>query len=143
MPAVIDLVVNDGLGVPVARTFIPIEQVEGVWNYENQLGINPLGFRRITLSLTRPKGGAQGTSSSSRNARFKAQIHLPVLETLGNNSSGLTPAPTIAYKPALMIESILPERSTVADRTDLLAFAVNLLGTTTVRAMVLNLQPVF
>lgn len=144
MPAVSDITINDGtVPTPVARLFIPIDINAGVVSYENQAGLNPLGFARMTTSLTRPKGGVNGTSSKDRNSRLKIQIHLPRLETLGNGANGLIPSPVIAYKPVVEISAILPERSTELDRLDLLAFARNALAVPNVVAMFAKLQTTY
>lgn len=143
MAAVAPIVINDGLATPVAHTFIPIDFKDGVWWFEDQTGANPLGFQRLSLSLTRPQGGNQGTSSQSRVSRFKATIHLPRLETLGNAANGLTPAPVLAYKPMWSIEGVLPERATAQDRKDGRVYALNLLSNSQVVAMIDSLQSIY
>jgi len=129
MPAVANLTINDGQSTPVEQTFVPVEKTaEGVWIYEDQSAEVPLGYRRIYVSLVRPPVAGQGGDASKRMARVKVGIYYPVLEALANNTStGIPPAPTVAYVLRSQHEFMLPERSTTAERKNLRAFAFGIL----------------
>lgn len=143
MAAVAPIVINDGLATPVAHTFIPLEQINGVWWFEDQTGVNPLGFQRIAVSLTRPLSAQVGASSQARVSRVKIAIHMPRLETLGNAANGLTPAATLAYKEQASCEFLLPERATAQDRKDGRVYLANLLANAQIVAMVDTLQSIY
>lgn len=145
MTAVTAIVLPDALATPVNHTFVPLgpDTAGGTWWYEDQSASAPIGYGRVSLLLSRPKGGAVGASSQDRVARVKIGVHLPQLETLSNNSAGLLPAPTIAFVPRLNMEFILPERSTLQNRKDLRKFALGLLADPALIAMVESLQGVY
>lgn len=146
MAQVAQIVLADAQATPVNHTFIPLgPDANNVWWFEDQVATapSPLGYNRLSVSLVRPTGMSVGTSSQDRLARVKMSIHLPVLETLGNNSAGIVPAPTVAYIPRLNIEYILPERSTLQNRKDLRKFALGLLADVQVVAAVEALQSIY
>lgn len=144
MSAVQNIVLNDAQATPVAHTFIPLgPDQNGAWWYEDQTGLAPIGYNRISLQLVRPTVAPAGTSSGDRTARVKIGLHTPKLETLGTNDNGLTPPPTVAYVPRCVIEFIMSERSALQDRKDLRKYVDFLMAETQVTAMVELLQNVY
>jgi hypothetical protein len=144
MSAVTSIVLNDALATPVAHTFVPIGPDQtGTWWFEDQSASSPIGYNRISMSLVRARNPAPGANAGERIARVKVGIHTPKLESLGNNSAGITPPPTIAYIPRCNIEFILPERSSLQDRKDLRKFADFLLAEAQLTAMVEALQSIY
>lgn len=144
MPAVANIVLPDAQVTPVNHTFIPLGQdAKGVWWYEDQTGISPLGFQRVSFSFSRPPMGLPGKSSSDRVVKVRVGIFMPRLETLATNAAGLTPAPTISYVPKSYHEFLIPERSLLQDRKDLRKYAVGLLGSQVMIDAVETLQNVF
>jgi hypothetical protein len=144
MSAVANIVLNDAQGSPVAHTFIPLGQDKlGAWWWEDQTGTASIGYNRISMQLVRSTIGAAGDSSGNRTNRIKIGIHTPKLETLSNNSAGLTPPPTVAYVPRCNIEFIISDRAALQDRKDLRKYADFLLAETQLTNMVENLQNVF
>jgi hypothetical protein len=145
MSAVANIVLADAQATPVNHTFIPLgPDTNGVWWFEDQSASSPIGYNRISVLLTRPAGPAPGdASSNSRVSRVKIGMHTPKLETVANNSAGLTPPPTVAYIPRVNVEFILPERGNLQDRKDVRKFMANLLSETQVTAMVETLQNIY
>ncbi len=74
---------------------------------------------------------------------MKITIHTPKLETLANNSAGLTPPPQVAYTPRLFIEFVMSERASVQDRKDLRKYGDFLLAEAQLTDMVENLRNVY
>jgi len=128
MPAIGNIVLNDGQATPVAHTFIPLgPDKNGVWWFEDQSASAPIGNFRLSIQLVRPGPPAARTASSQeRVSRVKWAFHTPGLETLGTNDSGLIPPSTVAYIGRSQGEYILPERMPAAGRNDLLAFTSGL-----------------
>lgn len=126
MPAASNITINDGAATPVAHTFTPIgKDDKGVLWFEqtNPVPASPLEAKRIGYRQYRStSGGTNGVS------KMVLTVALPTLETLGNNSAGFTPPPTLAYRNAVRIEFDLPERGTKQQRKDLRTFVYNLLG---------------
>lgn len=144
MAAVAQIVLADAQATPVNHTFIPLgPDTNGVWWYEDQSRPSPIGFWKVSISLTRPKAANRGTSSTDRVSRVKVGMYMPQLETLGNNSSGLTPSPTVAYVLTASVQFTLPERSTLQDRKDLRKFVPLVMADAAVIAAVESLQGIF
>lgn len=144
MSAVANIVLNDAQATPVAHTFIPLgPDSTGVWWFEDQTGVASLGYNRISVQLIKPSAASAGTDSSKRVNRIKLGIHTPKMETLSNNSAGLTPPPTVAYIPRCNIELICSERSILQDRKDLRKYAQFLLADTQVVSAAELLQSIY
>lgn len=134
-----NLVVNDGQTTPAAHTFGAAgADPLGVARWYDRSGGIALGFPQLNFSMKVP-------SKSSRNFRIIAQVVIPVLEqTSASTATGIQPAPTKAYDLRSNIEFVLPERSTLQQRKDLLAYVKNYLANSTVwTAAVENFEPVW
>lgn len=117
MPVAGNIVLADAQATPVNHTFKPIgRDKNGVFWYEDQSQSNSIGFWRISVKTTRPNFGS-GVSNGTY--RTEIGLHEPVLETLGNNSAGLTPPPTVAYVSRAIAQYIDPTRSGLPQRSDM------------------------
>ncbi len=144
MSAVSNIALSDAQATPVSHTFVPIgPDKQGTWWWEDQSATSSIGYNRISMSLSRASNPAPGSNAGDRVNRVKVGIHTPKLETLSNNSAGLTPPATVAYVLRCNIELILPDRATLQDRKDLRKYADFLLAETQLTAMVETLQNVF
>lgn len=134
MATAANIVLNDALGTPVAHTFVPLgPDANGVWWFEDQSGASPIGYNRISLSISRPVTTTAGESSEKRLSRVKLGVHTPKLENTTNSTvSGVAPAPTISYTLRTNMEFILPERSALQDRKDIRKYAQFLIADATV-----------
>ena len=143
MGAATNIVINDGAATPVAHTFTPIGKDEkGVLWFEQTAPapVNPLGAKRIGYRQSRvldPKGQLTGRS------KVVLTIYIPTLETLGNNSAGITPPPTVAYVEESRHEFTLPERSVKQERKDTRVLAQNLLGNAQVVLAIDDFQTIY
>lgn len=120
MTAIAALTINDGAATPVAHTFSPVNiDAAGVAKWVDRSSGIALGFPTITFSMRQP-------NKVNRNYKVTTKVVYPVLEqTSASTASGIQPAPTKAYDLVFNGEFILPERSTLAQRNDLLAFVKN------------------
>jgi hypothetical protein len=144
MAAVASIVLNDAQGTPVAHTFIPLgPDLNNVWWFEDQTGTAPIGYNRISLQLVRPGNPNAGQNAGDRMNRVKVSLHTPKMETIGNNSAGIVPPPTVAYICRCNMEFILPDRSSLQDRKDIRKFVDFLAAETQVTAMVELLQNIY
>jgi len=74
-------------------------------------------------------------AKGSRNYRIVAKVTVPTLEqTSPSTSTGIQPAPSVAYNLIGNVEFVIPERSTLAQRKDLLAYVKNLMANAVVTA---------
>lgn len=135
-----NIVLADAAGTPVNHTFVPIgRDANGVYWFEDQSAANQVGNWRISVAVTRPPAPDGKTSSDGRSFRTRIGLHEPILETLSNNSAGLTPAPTVAYVSRSFNEFVVPERATLQNRKDIRKMAANLLAEAQITAVVENL----
>jgi hypothetical protein len=123
MAAATAVTINDGLATPVAHTFAPAKTQADYALLEDRSGGSYISYGRLSFELKRPTGPSR---SADRSLRLTVRIETPKLETLGTADSGLTPPPTIAYRPTVEVIYTLPERCLLQDRKDLLAYMKNL-----------------
>lgn len=105
-------------------TYSPVGYVApGVARWEDRSSGISIGFPSITMSVRPP-------SKTSRVYRITSKISIPTLEaTSPSTSTGIQPAPTRAYDCQAVLEFLLPERCTQAERVKLLWQVVSLLST--------------
>jgi hypothetical protein len=110
--------------VSVDKTFDPEGFIApGVARWVDRAAGVAVLFPFMTLSVRPP-------TKASRIYRVTAKIGLPTGETVGNAYNGITPPPTPAYTVLCVMEFMLPERSTSAERTALLSHVRSLFATT-------------
>lgn len=139
MAARSNIVINDGQTTPVSHTFSPCSgdgNVAGVSmiRYEDRSGGISVGFPTVVFATRKPAG-------KLRNHKLAITVSRPVLENVSNSTvSGIAPAPTVAYDVVFRGEFILPERSTMDARKDLLAYVKNLLANAATTSAVQDLE---
>lgn len=138
MGAIAALTLNDGATTPVAHTFSPAPDVmSNLAKWVDRSGGIALGYPTVSLMLRNP-------SKTSRAYKATVKITTPVLEvTSPSTSSGIQPAPTLSYNLIVVTDFILPERSTLQQRKDILAYFKNMMATTTISDLVQNFEPVY
>jgi len=139
MTAIAAITLLDGQATPVSKTFSPVNiDQAGVARWADRSGGIALGFPIVSFSNKIPTKG-------SRNYRLTAKVVIPVLEqTSASTATGIQPAPTKAYDLIFNSEFVLPERSTLAQRNDLLAFAKNFMANSAViQSAVQNFESVY
>jgi hypothetical protein len=138
MTAIAALTLADGQATPVNHTFNPVNiDQAGVAKWADRSGGIALGFPVITFLMRNP-------SKTSRNYKVTAKVVVPVLEvTSPSTASGIQPAPTLAYNLTAAIEMVLPERSTLGQRNDLLAYVKNALANAVITAAVQSFESVY
>jgi len=119
--AAASILLTDTQGTPVVHTFVPLgPDRDGVFWWEDQAHASPIGFWRVSAALKRPPVGAAGATSAQRTYRATIGLHEPILENVSNNTvSGIAPAPTVSFVPRAFGELVIPERSSLLNRTDL------------------------
>jgi len=144
MAAVANIVLADAQATPVSHTFIPLgPDQKGVWWFEDQTGIAPIGYNRISVELVRASTAKSGQSAGDSTSKVRLGIHTPKMEVMGNSASGLTPPPTVAYVPKVFLEYLISDRATAQDRKDLRKFAQFLQADAQIVDMVENLRSIY
>lgn len=138
MTAIATLTLADGVATPVNHTFSPVNiDQAGVSKWADRSGGIALGFPVVSFSIRPPLKG-------SRVYKLMAKVVCPVLEvTSPSTATGIQPAPTKAYDLTASVEMTLPERSTLAQRKDLLAFVKNYLANAVITSAVESFESVY
>lgn len=140
-----NLVLADGLATPVNHTFSMKKIGDGndsnsilaVW--EDRVTGTAVGFSKISQMLRFPGT----TKGASRSTKVTVKVNVPVMEVVTNSTtSGIAPAPTVAYQVLATLEVVLPERSSAASRADIYAYLKNYVLTNEFKNAVLFLDPV-
>ncbi len=140
MPAIGNIVIADGQTTPVNHTFSPVGiNADMVAMWDDRSPGYAIGYNNLSVSLRKPSNGG-----GARNYKAQLKLVLPTLEvTSPSTSTGIQPAPTKAYDCMVNVEFVLPERSSVQNRKDLLTLLKNALAHATVTSVVQDLENVY
>jgi hypothetical protein len=137
MPAIGNVVLADGAATPVNHTFGPISVDGTLATWTDRSGGIPVGNPKLSIALRDPQG-------PSGVYKVTVKVLLPVLEaTSPSTSTGIQPAPTVGYTMAMHADFLLPARSTVQNRKDILAYAKNLFTNALMNSVVVDLENVY
>lgn len=133
MSAIASITLTDGAAVPVARVFAPAKKDDaGVFFFENRSSGIRIGFDQLTIF---PRMGNKNTKAT----KLTLKLSTPIMEqTSPSTATGIQPIPTVAYVPLANIEFILPDRSVLLDRRNLLKMVQDLLSEAVLVNMVEN-----
>jgi hypothetical protein len=96
----------------------------GVQRWVDRSGGIEAGYPRLTIGIRKP-------TKDSRLSRVTVKLDLPTLATTApTTSTGIQPAPQVAYRNAFVGEWFFPERGTLAERTVLLSILHSLFVST-------------
>lgn len=139
MAAQADLVLADGQAAPVNVTF-----------YANGVKADTTGGTIATYKSREASGIAiggktvtLGVRESAAKADIDKRITTPVLEVISGSDGGYTPKPKVAYNLFSREQFVLPARSSLAERKDILAFSKNLNSHVVMQNAVWNFEPVW
>lgn len=125
MSSIADITVFDGAATPVSHTLKAISVTragkEVVAEYRENLSSVPTYAQiRATCKLAKLNSGVY---------RAEMRAVVPVMESIaGNNASGYTAAPKVAYENTVVITGFFHERSDAAGRRLVRQLAINLGG---------------
>lgn len=138
MTAIAALTLADGQATPVSKTFAPVNiDTNGVARWADRSGGIALGYPSVTFSSKAP-------TKTSRSYKVTAKVVVPVLEqTSASTATGIQPAPTLSYSLIANVEFVLPERSTLQNRKDLLAYLRNYLASGVINAGIQDFESVY
>lgn len=137
MPAFTALTINDGLATPVAHTFAQKTLIGTEATYVDRISGITVGYPSIVVNSMPP-------TKTSRLAKVRMKVVMPVLEVVNASTyNGITPAPTKAYDLTFDAMFFLPERCTLAQRKDILAFAKNLLANALTTSLVETQETIY
>jgi hypothetical protein len=136
MPTFANIVLADS--AVVNHTFAPGNIKGDIATYADRISGIAVGYPTLSISLRAPL---------AKGARvYKATVKLlsPTLEvTSPSTGTGIQPAPTKGYDCTFIGDFLLPERSSVTNRADILAYAKNALAHATVKTVIESLENVY
>jgi hypothetical protein len=137
MAIMANVTLADGQATPVNHIFGPQGTKDGIATYYDRSGGIAIGYPRVTFKLDE-------ATASRPNNKLTLRVVRPVLEvTAPSTATGIQPAPTLAYNLVADVTFVLPQRSTLAERNDILAYAKNLLANGIVTSAVQNYEQVW
>lgn len=138
MSAIAAINLLDGQATPVSHTFNPVDiDKNGVAKWADRSGGIALGYPVMTMSVRQPTKG-------SRSTKISLKVVTPILEvTSPSTATGIQPAPTKAFDLLATVEMVLPERSTLAQRNDILAYAKNAIANAILTNAVQNGETIY
>lgn len=120
---------------PVNRVFNPAKREGDVFRYDNRASGIIVGYDTLTVSTRLP-------SKAAKSTKVTFKLSCPILEqTSASTSTGIQPAPTVAYTNIGEITLVLAERSVLQDRKNILAMMRDLIDEAIVTAAVETLDP--
>ena len=128
---------DDTPTTPVVRTFYPAKKDDDLYTWHNRAAGIVVGYDALSIQTRLP-------SKTSKATVISIKLVTPVLEqTSASTSTGIQPAPTVAYNCIGKLELVLPDRSTAQNRKDLLAMLRDLIDESLVTDNVVSLDPTY
>lgn len=130
MAQITAITLTDGATTPVNRVFAPARQDGDVYRYDYRGSGIVAGYDQLTVSTRMP-------SKQARTTKVQFRLMAPILEvTSPSTSTGIQPAPTVAYNNTVDLVFTLHERSVLQNRKDLLTMVRDLIDEAFVTAAV-------
>lgn len=137
MPAFSPLTINDGQATPIAHTFAQKTLIGTEATFVDRVSGITVAYPQITVNSMPP-------TKTSKLTKIRMKIAMPVMEVVtASTYNGITPAPTKAYDLTFDCMFFLPERCTLAQRKDILAYARNLLSNAFTATLVENQETIY
>lgn len=131
MPAIGNIVINDGAATPVSHTFGVVTTDGKLASFADRAGGVPAEFPLIRISSTTPAG-------SQRFFRVEMSISMP--KSAVDPQTGKS---YIARQTQSRVIFTLPETGLLQERKDVLAFTKNLLGLSLTTSLVQDLEAIY
>jgi hypothetical protein len=129
-----NITLTDAAATPINRVYYPTQSPDGTILWRDRTQAVFAGQNRLTV-------GQRVANKQSKATKVTWKLETPILEqTSPSTSTGIQPAPTVAYTPIGVIEMVLPDRSTQQERKDLLAQMRDLIDEAIVTSQVHDLD---
>lgn len=126
MPNIANLVLKNGASTPVDKTFMVKLNDNRASLFEERSGGVPIGYPTIRVQ----------TSDTKAVRKVTISIAIPTLEVPAPAANGFTPSTRVNRTHRSKHEFLLPQNGTDAERRDLLAFHLNVMGLAPIIAIV-------
>lgn len=129
-----NITINDGQATPVAHTFQArgADMKMALWT-DVSAGIG-IGMPKLTLAYTQ-------ANNSNGTYKVEGRILVPQMETISGADGGYTPVPKVAFNCFAKIEFVVPNRASLQNRKDILAYVKNWLANAVWTETVVDYNP--
>lgn len=124
MPTFMNLVLQNGTAVD--KTFSMKTNDNRISLWEDRSGGVPIGYPTVRLQ----------TIDTKSVRKVKISIAVPSVEKGAVDGSGFTPAPRVPFVHRATVEFFLPMQGNTAQRTDILALALNALKDASITSVI-------
>lgn len=133
-----NIVLTDAAATPVNHTYYPVQiGSDQLIRWQDRTQAIYIGQNRLTVSQ-------RMATKTSKATKLSWKLETPVLEvTSPSTSTGIQPAPTVAYTLLANVELVLPDRCTLQERKDLLSMLRDLVGEAIVTSQVQDLDLIY
>lgn len=132
-----NVTLTDAATTPVNRVYYPMQTKDGILVWRDRTQSILAGQNRLTCLQ-------RAADKNSKATKLLWKLETPVLEvTSPSTTTGIQPAPTVAYTPIATLEMVLPDRSTQQERKDLLAQIRDLIDEAIVTNQVHDLDMIY
>lgn len=133
-----NVTLTDAAGTPVNHVFKPAQSGNDgliIWRDSNEAIFAGQAVLSVSQRLA---------SRNSKATKVAWKLVTPVLEqTSPSTSTGIQPAPTVAYSPIATIEFVIPDRASLQERKDLLAMIRDLCAEAIVTSQVQDIEMIW
>lgn len=132
-----NITLTDAATTPVNRVYYPSQSADGLIRWTDRTQSVFAGQNKLTVAQ-------RLANKQTKSTKVSWKLETPILEqTSASTSSGIQPAPTVAYTPIGVIELVLPDRATLQERKDLLAQMRDLIDEAIVTSQVHDLDLIY
>jgi hypothetical protein len=127
LAAIASISLTDAAATPLVRVFSPTRKKDGeLFTYHNRSSGIVVGFDAFSIQTRQ-------ADKTTKATKVTLKLVTPILEqTSPSTTTGIQPAPTVAYNLLASVELVLPDRSSLQNRKDLLAMIRDALSETVV-----------
>jgi hypothetical protein len=134
-----NITLTDGAGTPVAHVFKPSAVKKPS---------DPMAWRDSNEAVWAGQGSLtlvqRVADRQAKTTKVQWRLETPVLEqTSPSTSTGIQPAPTVAYTPLAELTFVLPDRASLQERKDLLTMLRDLIDEAIVTSQVVDLEMIW
>lgn len=133
-----NITLTDAATTPVNHVYYPLRSAGDILFWQDRTA-TPVLAGQNKLSVQQ-----RTATKQSKATKVTWKLELPILEqTSPSTTTGIQPAPTVAYSNLVSIEFVMADRSSLQERKDMLAQVRDLLGEAIVTVQVQDMDLIF
>lgn len=133
-----NITLTDAESTPINRVYKPSQNRPGdPLSWRDSMQTIYAGQAKLTLVQ-------RMADAKAKTTKVQWRLETPILEqTSPSTSTGIQPAPTVAYIPLVELDFVLPDRATLQDRKNLLSMVRDLIDEAIVTSQVHDLDMIY